>query len=165
MFKIELDISIVFRTISIVMIVSSCLIFYGCHTNKGGIQSLDDNTLRTSVEGLVNCLNEHDKACLKKLYASDFESYSPVLESPDVEELVHKTVDNLATNDYQIGVDIQEVQQGKDLGFVILNWRILEMIDGSYKNLMNEKRMDIWKKNKDGQWQLYRSLFYKENMF
>ncbi len=149
----------------IIYFVFLCLTTVGCKTNKNLTTLVDDNALRLNVERLVNCLNDNNVDCLKQLYASDFESFSPVLVQPEIDELVEKTVSNLAINNYQIGVDIHEIRQGHQLGFVVLNWRILELIDGSYKNLMNEKRMDIWKKNRQGQWQLYRSLFYKENMF
>lgn len=138
-----------------------------CKTTKVGQQNPQDLTdLKKAVNQLVDCLNQRDEACVTRLYAKDFESYSPLIEFSSVEQLVAKTISNFENNQFQVSINIIDLEVGTHLAYVVLEWELMEQrADGVWLSLLLEKRLDLWKKNPKLGWQLQRSLFYKPKFY
>jgi len=147
---------------STVLFITVCL-FTNCKSMKKAIKNPD---LSLTVSQLVSCLNSRDNDCVKQLYASDFKSFSPIVTMANSNELVDKTIENLAKNKYKIHIKIHEVKQKGDMGYVNLDWILVEPLsNGEFEVVHAEKRLDVWTKNEKNKWQLHRSLFYTERMF
>lgn len=155
------------KAIQILSFVVAILLLSACKTTKVGSQNPQDLTdLKKAVNQLVDCLNQRDEACVTRLYAQDFESYSPLIEFSSVEQLVAKTINNFESNRFQVSINIIDLEVGTHLAYVVLEWELMEQrADGVWLSLLLEKRLDLWKKNQELGWQLQRSLFYKPKFY
>jgi len=122
-------------------------------------------SLEASVRQMIECLNQRDAEGLSKLYAKDFEGIVPKTEGKDINQFVKTTIENFKKYNFQIEIKIHEIYQTKALGYVVMDWQLLtKKQDGTYTVEVASQRLDIWEYHKK-QWQLKRSLFYKENAF
>ncbi|MEL6923693.1 MAG: nuclear transport factor 2 family protein [Bacteroidota bacterium] len=150
-----------------VLVYSLLLLAVSCKSTKQF--SVDPNAalmVEAQVQRLLQCLNEKNTDCLLDLYADDFKSISPIMEIISKEELIARTVKGFTDNQYVAEMKVEEVQAGAQLAYVVMEYRLFE--PGSkddYQLLIQKKRIDIWRRNASGQWQLQRSAFYDPQVF
>ena len=140
--------------------------FVSCSANKSFTNRTQSIALESRVAKLVDCLNTQSMSCMQALYADDFESISPTVKNTSKKDIIDRTIQAFSTNHLQVGVKILEINAGKKLGYVLMDWQIYEQAAPAKKELLLEqKRLDIWQLNGNLGWQLIRTVFYEPKSF
>jgi len=140
------------------------LIFNAC-ASKSTVNSFSNNALKQSLEQLVDALNKKDLQLLQSIYSDHIKSLSPILKNIDKKQLIDQTIRNFKKHNFEVKIDILDIQEGKKIGYAVLNWYLIEKNNqGEYQSAIPSKRLTIWEKEK-GKWVLVKSLFYEEKEF
>lgn len=158
----------IFRRCPILLATLVGISLLSCRTSRT-ISSPNSNKsdLRDRIQFMVICLNRGDSACLQRIYAADFRSLVPHHTSSSTKELIEATIHNFRTNRLTVQIEILEMEAGSEQGYALLKWRMLQQsadeASGAPQQelFLEQKRMDIWKKNEELGWQLHRTLFYR----
>ncbi|MEO1514852.1 MAG: hypothetical protein AAFV95_07560 [Bacteroidota bacterium] len=137
----------------------------GCHRSK--LSTSDPSLakeLEVAVQSFVNCLNQVEESCLDKLYADEFQGLAPLLKPASKQVLIDQIIQNYQNNGLQVEGRVVEQLQGRDLGYVLLDWTIRQVGEGGeLKKIFSNRHLQIWMHQKEKGWQLKRSLFYDPN--
>ena len=130
---------------------------FGCKTNRLALSQ--DESLRTALDKRIQCLNSYDFNCLSTFYTNDYKGWRPAQSFSDKEAFLKILHENFRKNQLQIKAVVEEINAGPQLGYVLMDWR-MESTDEEQSVRVRQYNLEIWKKSKEGQWQLSRSLFY-----
>ncbi len=149
------------RKSSLILCFFVLILLPACSVKKK-MTTAPDEALISNINQLIDCLNAKKMDCVQEFYSPQFNSFSPVMDINNVDDLVETTVSSMAKNNYFIAAEITELELGINLAYVRLNWRMVEAeTDDTYTLVTDNKRLDIWR-FEGSDWKLYRSLFYKE---
>lgn len=148
-----------------IFLISLFLLPLSCSTSKKLVVA-SNSELRATVEKFVACYNNRDEQCLNELYDPAYQSLSPIISPEEINTFIKQSLENFEKNDFEIKVQIKEIETGSQLAHVALRWTIDTKNNSTSKNpYVDVDRIDIWRKKGTDQWRLFRTVIYQEQQF
>jgi len=120
--------------------------------------------LEQRVKWHVTCLNDRNFEGLEAIYAEDFSGWAPVINFDSKASLIAQLKKNYQASDTEIDIQILAMEAGNNLAYVLLHWKALSpVVDARAKILFEKDLLEIWRKDKKGNWQLARMLFFQSD--
>lgn len=162
----KLGFSFIYSSLFLLMICIFSMPLSSCSSTKKLSAQTEVVAIRNSVEQLVHCYNKRDTDCLIQLFDPAYQSWSPVIQPENIPNFVRHSVRQFEKNDFEIKVQINEIEAGVQFAHVALRWTIFYKENRESKNPpVDVNRIDIWKKAAKRQWRLYRTVIYTEKRF
>ncbi|MEM9920877.1 MAG: hypothetical protein AAF990_22450 [Bacteroidota bacterium] len=139
---------------------SSLFLLLACQPGKK-LERQAPSKLKMAVEQYIECLNNPSIACLNNVYSVDFEGLAPVVKQTSKDSLITQIYTNYTQNQWQVEGKVVDLEAGPRLGYVLLDWKILQPSDmETVREVFSKRQLQIWHYIPAKGWQLHRSLFY-----
>ena len=135
--------------------------FTNCHSSQKLLSSQQlEESLLEQIDFHVKCLNDKNAKGLEKVYAENYEGFSPITKFESKEDLIDILVKNQSQQSIHIEFEIIEISVSTSMAYALLDWKVIEKANTPQEKLLyNKKHLQIWELNSNN-WQLKRSLFY-----
>lgn len=150
---------------SSLILISSLLFFLACKSTKP-LQGNQQLELRKKIDLFIHSFNNQDKKALLDIFHKDYQSFCPINKPDNISSFIESNLKNLVKNNFEIVVQIKEIESGLDQAFVSMNWQ-LKTRGAAKENdpFANVQRLDIWKLDSSNDWRLFRTVIYNEKAF
>lgn len=129
-------------------------------------QTKDAEDVRAALGKLLDGFNNRDAKAVLSSFSEDVYIINPTRGAGDYKNLSEGLAKAYAVptkNPYTVLINVEEVQASGDLAFVRLMW--LRERNSDKAIISKEKDLEIWRRQKNGQWKLARgySFYFKED--
>jgi len=146
-----------------ILLLTLILSFAACSSKKGLQQQKSNQNLESSIKQFIHYHNSRDLNGLLNLYHQDYRSLSPVKQPENLQNFIQETLKNLEQNNFEVAVQLKEIEAGISQAFVSMNWQL--KTKGTAKEtdpFANVQRLDIWKLDSSDNWRIFRTIIYQE---